>query len=236
MITERAEYHLLWQKDSLLLMPLPSYLLDYDVWTEHICSQQALYEAANGIFLSYMWLICSESDLNLAQQAGLVPVQVDWPKWTNIVRSSRRLLDGTKDVNPRYVYGELRLGRVNWIYRFCSKTRNFTTIMRGYNYGYTSYGSFFERNTAWIVAATVYITVVLTAMQVGFATKQLQDDAAFSRVSYGFTIFAIVAPVGGLVAVAAFILVLVPFNLTYALGQRKRAANATQAFSEKLYH
>lgn len=235
-ITERAEYHLLWQKDSLLLMPLPAYLLDHEIWIAYICTNQSIYELANGMLLSYIWLICSESDLALAHEAGLIPSDVTWPKWTKVVRSARRLLDGTKDVNPRYMYGELRLGRINWIYRFCSRTRNFTTVMRGYNYGYTSYGSFFERNTAWIVAATVYITVVLTAMQVGLATQELADNASFSRISYGFTILAIVAPIGGLVAVTGFILVLIPFNLTYALGQRKRAARVAQTYSGNFQH
>ncbi|KAK5940014.1 hypothetical protein PMZ80_007432 [Knufia obscura] len=225
-ITERADYHLLWQKDTLLLMPLPPYLLDHEFWIKHLCSDRSLFEVANGMLLSYMWLICSESDLSLAHEAGLIPQAVGWPEWTRLVHSaaSRIPLDGSKDVNPRYMYGELRLGRLNWIYRLSSRTRSFTTMMRGYNYGYTSYGSFFARNTAWIVGATVYISVVLTAMQVGLATKELQDSIAFSRVSYGFTLLAIVAPLGGLALVTVLLMVLVPFNLTYALGQRKRAA------------
>lgn len=237
-ITERADYHLLWQKDALHVMPLPAYLLDYDIWTSHLCHDQSLFELARGMLLSYIWLIVSESDLYLAHDAGLIPRGVDWSNWTNLVRatSGNLPLDGSQGVNQRYQYGELRLGRINWIYRLCSKTRNFTTLMRGYNYGYTTYGSFFERNTAWIISATIYITVVLTAMQVGLATKELQDDATFSSVSYGFSIFAIVAPIGGLALVLVLLMILVPFNLTYALARRRKTGKSTASVSGKHQH
>lgn len=237
-VTERADFHLLWQKDVLYVMPLPAYLLDHEIWTSHLCHEQSLFELARGMLLSYIWLICSESDLHLAREAGLVPRAVDWSNWVNLVRatSASLPLDGSQGVNARYQYGELRLRRINWIYRFCSRTRNFTTLMRGYNYGYTTYGSFFERNTAWIVSAIVYITVVLTAMQVGLATKELQDNATFSSVSYGFSVFAVVAPIGGLALVLVLLLILIPFNLKYALSQRKKVATAAASSSGVLRH
>lgn len=237
-VTERADFHLLWQKDALYVMPLPSYLLDHEIWTSHLCHEQPLFELARGMLLSYIWLICSESDLHLARDAGLIPRAVDWSNWVNLVRATSATLplDGSQGVNARYRYGELRLDRINWIYRLCGRPRNFTTLMRGYNYGYTTYGSFLERNTAWIISAIVYITVVLTAMQVGLATKELQDSAAFSSVSYGFSVFAIVAPIGGLAFVLVLLLVLIPFNLTYALSQRKKVSTATSPGSNALQH
>jgi len=36
------------------------------------------------------------------------------------------------DINPRYLYGELRLSRLNLINRCCSATTNFSTFIRGY--------------------------------------------------------------------------------------------------------
>lgn len=225
-ITERAEYHLLWQGDVLYIMPLPTYLLDHSTWLSHLCKDQALFELAQGMLLTYIWLVRTESDLNIAHDAGLVPKAVKWPDWINLVRATtdKIRLDGRQGVNHRYIHGELRLGRINWIYRFVGQPRSLTTLLRGYNYGYTTYGSFFERNTAWIITATVYITVVLTAMQVGLATKELQNSAAFDSVAYGFTVFSLVAPIGGVAIVLIWILFLVFFNMTYALSHKRAAA------------
>ncbi|KAI1734013.1 hypothetical protein F4680DRAFT_439758 [Xylaria scruposa] len=47
-----------------------------------------------------------------------------------------------------------------------------------------------------MATATVFIALVLTAMQVGLATEQLRGNAAFQQASYGFTIFDIVGPMG----------------------------------------
>lgn len=71
--------------------------------------------------------------------------------------------------------------------------------------------------------AVIYITVVLTAIQVGLATEQLRDDARFNRASYGFTVFAIIAPLGVLSLIGLVLLVLMLFNSSYALDSRKAA-------------
>lgn len=67
-------------------------------------------------------------------------------------------------------------------------------------------------NMAPIGAATVYIAVVLTAMQVGLATPQLANNAAFQRASYGFTVFSIIAPVGLTMAIIVIIVLLFVYN------------------------
>jgi hypothetical protein len=79
--------------------------------------------------------------------------------------------------------------------------------MRGYLYGYHKYSSFLSQNFAWVVTATVYVTIVLTAMQVGLGTSELQNNQAFDRASYGFTIFLILAPLI-ILLVAVFVLVI----------------------------
>lgn len=67
-------------------------------------------------------------------------------------------------------------------------------------------------NMAPIGAATVYIAVVLTAMQVGLATPQLANNSVFQQASYGFTVFSIIAPAGLTVAVIIVILFLFVYN------------------------
>lgn len=63
------------------------------------------------------------------------------------------------------------------------------------------YGTFFQENFRWLASATIDIAIVLSAMQVGLATKVLADNDAFQSASYGFAVFAVLGPlaVAGLI-------------------------------------
>ena len=66
---------------------------------------------------------------------------------------------------------------------------------------------FFAENLTIVAAATVYIAVVLTAMQVGLGTDLLMKNYSFQMACYGFTVFAIISPiiaVGALVVLFMF--------------------------------
>lgn len=241
-VTERADCHLVWQNDTIFVKPLPQALMDHGIWKAHICHDQRLYEAASGLLLSYLWLICYESDFIIAHDTGLLSRNVDWPTWAAFANSAlaRISCDRLEHINPRYLYGELRLDRLNTIYRWCSATTNFTIFIRGYNYTYTSYLNFFQKNTAWLLVTIVYITIVLTAMQVGLATEQLAKNTRFNRASYGFTVFSILGPLIVVVAVTAVIMYLVLFNLAYALDRRRDSeqnhCKVHQIAVERQYH
>lgn len=103
-------------------------------------------------------------------------------------------------IDKRFIYGELRLSRLNKIY-FISQRPFF----RGYMSHWHQYSSFFQDNFASLASGTIYIAVILTAMQVGLATNSLANNDAFQSASYGFTIFSILGPL--IVAV----LILSPF-------------------------
>ena len=224
-ITERADFHLVWQGNHMFLKPLPEYLMDHTIWTDFLTTDRTLFEDANGFLLTYLWLICSKSDLMIAHDRGLVSRAVTWERWvafSNAVLSNIELVT-LSNISPRYLYGELRLGRLNTIYRFCSATINFTVFIHGYEYIYHDYSTLLGRNFAWVVTAIIYITIVLTAMQVGLGTSELRDNTAFNRASYGFTIFSMLAPLVILVIAGILTLVLVLFNLHYALGNRSRS-------------
>jgi hypothetical protein len=222
LVTERADVHLVWRGNCIYLKPLPGYLMDYNIWKDILCQDRALYEDGNGFLLSYMWLVCHKSDLKIAHEKGLIPSELSWESWVGFSRAvlSKLHHETLQDVSPRYLYGELRLPRLNLIYRFCSKTTNPTILIRGYQYSYHQYSTFVQRNFAWLLTAVVYITVVLTAMQVGLATEQLKNDERFNRASYSFTVFSILSPLIGVVLVAGTVLVLLVFNLLYAIAHR----------------
>ncbi|KAL7792784.1 hypothetical protein V8C43DRAFT_282448 [Trichoderma afarasin] len=220
-ISEMAHLHLVWRDNILYLKPLPDYLLSYSFWTDKLCADRELFESAKGFLYSYTWLICSKSDLRIAHEKGLVSETITWEKWAPFSAAVVSGINGDlSDINPRYVYGELRLTRLNMISRFCTNTFEFKTIIRGYDYGYRQYSTYLERNFKWVLTAFIYITVVLAAMQVGLATTKLNENAMFNRASYVFTMFSILAPIISLTIGSFFILVLIIFNLRYALGRR----------------
>ena len=155
---------------------------------QYYCERCSLRRLATGFLLTYASLISYEHDFHIAKSSFLIPSEMTWLQWRQIVR---RVLDPDKkrDINLRYHYGELRLGRLNKIYRLTLRAP-----IRGYLYGRNTYHQFWNANLGRIATAFGYIIVVLTAMQVGLATERLNKSEAFQRASYGFTVFSIVAP------------------------------------------
>jgi hypothetical protein len=115
LVTERADLHLVWQSNTVYLKPLPDYLMDYSIWKDFLCLDDALFQDAIGILYSYIWLICHKSDLKIAHDHGLLSKEVDWEKWTAFSKVVLSCIDrvSLRNVSPRYLYGELRLGRLN---------------------------------------------------------------------------------------------------------------------------
>lgn len=91
-------------------------------------------------------------------------------------------------IDRRFLHGELRLSRLNKIYAL------YQTPLRGYMARWDRYSAFFHDYFSWLASVTVYIAIVLTAMQVGLATDTLAHSPAFQSASYGFTVFSIVGP------------------------------------------
>ncbi|KAI1774404.1 hypothetical protein F4818DRAFT_442550 [Hypoxylon cercidicola] len=224
---------------KIFIKPLPRYLLDKTFWQEQLscvskcscdadlrlpdairrsspappgaeCLQKQLRRCALGFLYTYVCLIAYESDFAIAQEKHLLPLlnpsknsQIKWDDWK---RFSRQVLSqhSSKNVHPRFLRGELRLSRLNFFSRF-TQFPLFTSYVRGWR----GYGSLVRDNVTWLLTATVFVALVLTALQVGLATNQLKDNDAFMQFSYGFSIFAIVASVGAFI----FIIVEVVYNI-----------------------
>jgi hypothetical protein len=204
LITEDVNEHLVWVEERFFVKPLPQYLLSFEFWTKNLCANVELHKSACGLLLSYAWLVCQESDYRIATESGLLPKGVEWQQWTALIADflSHMDLHSLKDVSDRYKYGELRLTRLNKIYRLLVLSpRNF---VYGYMSASTWYKSFFSRNFAWLLAVFAYLTIILSALQVGLATTLLQENDAFQSASYGFAVTSVVA-----VAVSVFAIFLV---------------------------
>jgi hypothetical protein len=210
---QRIDMHLVWEHSQRLhIKPLPRYLLDADFWAKslmacegaccanaqgkHVATDpstkctQDIYKFALGFLYSYIAIIRFECDLAIAQDHHLLPRDITWEKW---LRFTHQLLESgvtnPNNINPRYLYGELRLSQLNKIYAF-----RYGSPLRGYQFTYQTYGELFRDYLGPLTAATIYIALVLTAMQVGLATSHLGANESFQIASWGFTIFAILGP------------------------------------------
>jgi uncharacterized protein DUF6601 len=208
-VTEQVGMHLVRPSKGIYIKPLPQYLLNYEFWKQYLCKDPKqttnleksleLYKCAVGFLLSYTWLIRHESDFALAKEYNLVPDSIEWRFWIHFVESFLSHINEKTDlINKRYHYGELRLPNLDNIFRYSSKTRR----LRGYQPGYGQFSLSIKRNFEWMGLVFLYLVAILSAMQVGLATKDVMANQTFNWACYVFSIFCIV--------LAAFS-VLIPF-------------------------
>jgi hypothetical protein len=211
-VMEQMDLHLVWTGSRIFVKPLPRYLLNKDFWENHLCRERELYRRAKGMLLSYAWLVCREIDLRMAtsEELGLLPKSLTWADWTAFLEDFLKDMDlgNPQDVNQRYQYGELREDRLNWIYRIAAQHP-----IRGYYYSYHQYSVFFRHNFAWLIVIFAYVTIVLTAMQLGLVTDHLAKDDRFQNISFGFAVFSIVVPAIAVGVIAILFVVLCGNNL-----------------------
>ncbi|KAH7370011.1 hypothetical protein BKA65DRAFT_417367 [Rhexocercosporidium sp. MPI-PUGE-AT-0058] len=223
-ISERMDMHLVWGRGCLFLKPIPRFLLIPEFWKTSVLSDptgagdrddrnsgrhRSVRECALGFLVSYTALIAHESDFHIAQDKHLIPAEVTWQNWRLFIRQILRDSENIQcEVADRFIYGELRLNRLNLIYFFLGSC---STI---YLPRWNSYASFFRENMQLVVAATVYIVVVLSALQVGLATTRLYENVAFQKISYGLTVFSLLGP-----AIAVVLIVFI-FCAAFALNWR----------------
>lgn len=123
-----------------------------------------------------------------------------------------------REVYDRWCYGELRLARLNWMYRLCfCGTRESDQLQRGFFNQYHDYRSFLARNMTWLTVSTIYVILVLTALQVGLGTDRLKDNGRFTDAAVGFTIFSIIAPLSVVALIALIMLYKAADNGLYTL-------------------
>jgi hypothetical protein len=189
-VTEDIGLHLVWRAKRIYIKPLPAYILDEKFWQLYLAEnkqddpeaaekRQKIAQCARGFLLSYCALISYESDFKLAQTLGLLPSRIEWQQrrsWIPEVIASCPY----DSINPRFWYGELRMGRLNTIFRW----QKGYFLRRYSRVGAPSVCSeFLGEHLAALAAALGYIVIVLTAMQVGLATDHLQKNTAFQNAS-----------------------------------------------------
>lgn len=230
--TQQMDLHLLRFSNNLIIKPLPEYYLSYDFWISYLCEDEELHKAAAGFLLSYIWLLATPLDLKIAHELYIIPSFVTWPWWKDFVTEFVTRIDihALDQVNRRFHFGDLRLGRINSIYRTRYAHESF---IRGYLYGYNRYVVFFQRKFSWILVVFVFFSLVLAAMQVGASVNPLDDDNAFLKSCYGFVVFSMVSVAALLGVIGVLFFFIFFFNMGSAIRsmrywERKRERKAKE--------
>ncbi len=219
-ITEDPKLHLVWIHDRIFLKPLPEYLLSYEFWQQYLFSSgnnnssncpddkkagrrvQSIKCAALGYLRTYFYLIRHESDFRMAQDAAvcLVPARITWKQFCDFSRDFKSIPD--HEVSQRYMYGEIRLTRLNFYSKILLHKRYFQRVE-------TQYSAYFAQFYAPFLFIFGILSVILSAMQVEAAVEQIDSAvpwSAFYKTSRRFS-FAVLIALTGLIMTLAFLLV-----------------------------
>jgi hypothetical protein len=190
-IAEDLDLHLVWAKSRIFIKPLPDFLLNYDFWEAYICCEPQLHRAACGFLYSYCGLIRFAHDLQVAQEHHLVSADVDYRAWTEFARTILPNLN-PKDPNvmdARFQYGELRLNRLNTIYRYSPHSFSVSNILQGFPDALTdSYVPYMDQYNRAVSTFGVML-IILSAFTLSLTAHSKNPDPDLQQAAYGFAIF-----------------------------------------------
>ena len=167
--SEMPRLHLVWFDRTIYIKPLPDRLLSFSIFPDKGSDPLGL-------------VIRFPVDLAIAKKSNLISKDVTWEQWATL---RRIILIETEDSysNKRYEYGELRLNRLDIIYRLTGRGLTYFTVHRNYKTYFAQYISLF----ATIFA---FVAIILTAMQVLVAIPDI--PVTLTTTSYRFCVAVLV--------------------------------------------
>ncbi|KAF2138912.1 uncharacterized protein K452DRAFT_275814 [Aplosporella prunicola CBS 121167] len=194
-VTEDPRLHLVWIHDRIFIKPLPKYILSHAFWKMFFSKQsfrikenrETILQATKGYLRTYRYLICHESDFLIAKQdhLRLIPPDVEWEVFCRFIAEIEKIRD--EDVSKRYLYGELRLSRLN-LYAPLLLHKFY------YEQVYGQYADYFARLYGPILFVFAIATTILNGMQVELAVEESlpQHWNSFWPVCRGFSMLSLV--------------------------------------------
>ncbi|OTB00447.1 hypothetical protein M426DRAFT_324311 [Hypoxylon sp. CI-4A] len=156
---------------------------------------------------SYCHLVTTPLDLAQAKTLNLIDARVKWIHWHRW-RSAVLAFIGSDDdddmVHRRYHYGELRVSRLNWIWRFQLRGLAYFTQHREYT---TYFGQYFRI----FIVVFAFATTLLQGMQTALAVPH-GSATTFERVAYVVAVVAIVSVLASICFTAVLFLPLFFYN------------------------
>lgn len=228
-ITERPDLHLTWIYDRVYLKPIPKVLLSHAFWKcflneDDECSpapiaKKEAAEAAKGYLRSYSHLIRHRSDFVIASEKGLIPRNTSYSRLIKFLQNFEQMPDS--EVSPRYLFGELRVGRLNFWFKIIFRRMAFQKI-------HGDYASYFARFYGPFLFAFSVLSVLLSAMQVLLQARSLGSSAAVTII-HRFSVFAMILVAIVVIAFIAMLLMLVLRELVFACADLRRKRKAKSA-------
>ncbi|KAJ3776180.1 hypothetical protein FB446DRAFT_722183 [Lentinula raphanica] len=214
-ITEDPDMHLVCTDWAIFVKPLPIYLLDYDNYLQHISNYDSLSLAARGFLRSYARLVVHESDFLLAQKHNLLPPSMKWLDWTWLARELA--LISTASVDKRFRYGELRLSRLNLIYRVWRGRLMYFRLHR-------SYTAYFVDQYKGSLVLFAYTTVIHAALQTMLSAEGTESSSleVLSQLSFWFGAMTISFVLVSALSQSLYLLVVFLYNLLATLRAPKQ--------------
>jgi hypothetical protein len=173
-MTEDPRLHLIWIHNRIFIKPLPRYLLSHECWRilfdPHTCRirshHRQLRAAALGFLRTYRHLIRSAADFRLAQHDSLqlVPPETTWEAFSIFISEIESNVDDSY-VSPRYLYGEIRLTRLNFYAPFLLHKFYYEQV-------HGQYAAYFQRLYGPILFIFAILSTVLNSMQVQLAVSE----------------------------------------------------------------
>jgi hypothetical protein len=202
-LTERARLHLVWFDKTIYIKRLDDELLSWEYFSKIGCNNEVVHRAASGFLLSYTHLIEYPSDLEIAKTHGLVNNNIGWKEWHAFRTSVLHHLADRRNIHDRYEYGELRLGRLDQIYRMKLLGLSYFNVHRDYS-------SYFGGNYMTLVTVFALVSVALSAMQVMTSIDGI--PVAVFVTSYRFAIGTLIALAGSCAALLVLYIGLYAWN------------------------
>lgn len=222
-ISENPELHLVWYYDRIFIKPLPKYLLSFDFWNIYLLSptstlgleREIIKRSALGFLRTYRYLVCYESDFNIAMEKKLLPEGTTWESFSRFASDLRSIED--IDVTGRYTFGEIRLSRLNFYIKIILGKSTFHKI-------HGQYGAYFARFYAPILFILGIISIILNALQLEMAVESLGSAPWRSiREISRFTSIVAATLLCGIAIVLFFLLMLrITMEWYYACRDRRR--------------
>lgn len=179
-VTEDPKLHLVWIYDRIFIKPLPHYIVSFDFWKCYLSSnslrsahtkpqQSRIRRAVLGYLRTYIYLIQYESDFRMAQNTGLclIPSNITWEQFCNFASDLSRI--SNEDVSERYLYGEIRLTRLNFYAPLLLHKSHFQRVEY-------QYGTYFSRFYAPLLFLIGVVSIILSGLQVALAAEQVSSE------------------------------------------------------------
>jgi hypothetical protein len=207
-ITEDPRLHLLWMHDRIFVKPLPAYLLSHQFWTKYLLEplsplgsrRKDIHSAVLGFIRTYDHLIQYEADFRIAKELHLIPEDMVWNHGFAKFQASLSKIED-QHVSGRYLYGEIRLTRLNFWSKILLHKWQYESVHK-------QYADWFSRFYEPVLFAFAIVFLALNAMQVAMSVEQVSASGwkQLWSVCRWFSILTMVLAAG---TVLAFFLTLV---------------------------